>query len=370
MNTNPNKNILICVSGLTPQIVTEAFYCLTVQRKISIDEIYILTTKRGRDVILGIDKNASTPKQAMKLELADLCKKYKLNLPQFENNSEHIIVAKEESVELADIRSDKHNKLFPNKVSEFIKKLTSHPENVLYCVISGGRKTMSVHLANALSLFGRESDKLLHVLTTEENEFKGFYPISKKEDKALELAEIPYIRLRSIISPSLNKKEFEKKSYTDFVEFAQKSLILISSQEKVLLNIITKEITYREKSIRLEPLLFTIFFKFVERKINKEKPFTQDELTSIDFGISVKKFLDEHIPTYHFMENMRDPWWKKGFGIESFRQKRSKINKKLKELFNDNNFFDDFKIASNKQYYTTTYQIKAGGNNFKIIYND
>src|SRR5690606_26961156 len=149
------KNILICVTGLTPQIITETFYCLTVQKKIKIDEIYILTTTRGSEVILGKDRGKQTPKVIFKDELMQLCKKYKIKVPKFENSSKHIITAKEESLGLSDIRNDKHNKLFPNKVCEFIKEISSG-DNTIYCSISGGRKTMSVHLAFAMVLFGRE----------------------------------------------------------------------------------------------------------------------------------------------------------------------------------------------------------------------
>ncbi|MBN2572349.1 MAG: TIGR02584 family CRISPR-associated protein, partial [Ignavibacteriales bacterium] len=207
------NNILICVSGLTPQIVTETLYCLSKQNKIPIDELYIFTTKKGRDVIIGTDKELSTPKIPLKNEIINLCNKYKLKLPKFENNDEHIIVAKEESVELYDIRTDKHNILFPNKICEVIKNLTEEKNNIIYCSISGGRKSMSVHLAFAMSLYGRENDKLFHVLTNEENEFKEFYPRNRKEDKALILSEIPFVRLRHF---SLLKTKAKTK-YADIV---------------------------------------------------------------------------------------------------------------------------------------------------------
>ncbi|MCL6496007.1 MAG: hypothetical protein K6T54_14695, partial [Ignavibacterium sp.] len=128
-----NKNILICVSGLTPQIVTETLFCLAVKEKTPVDEIYVLTTKRGREVILGRDKHPVTPKSPLKNEIEKLCKLYKLKKPLFQENDDHIIVAKEEAIELPDIRSDKENILFPNKVCEFLRLKTSNPQNVLFC---------------------------------------------------------------------------------------------------------------------------------------------------------------------------------------------------------------------------------------------
>ena len=68
------------------------------------------------------------------------------------------------------------------------------------------------------------------------------------------------------------------------------------------------------------------------------------------------------------MESMVKPWWKHGFDIESFRQKRSKINKKLENLFEDKNYFNEFMITSNKVYYNTTYSINS--NRIGIIYKE
>src|SRR3990172_6543147 len=55
-----NKQILVAVTGLTPQVVTETLYCLTVKRKLKNDdndkpfvptEILLLTTGAGRKKI-------------------------------------------------------------------------------------------------------------------------------------------------------------------------------------------------------------------------------------------------------------------------------------------------------------------------------
>lgn len=216
------KNLLICVTGLTPQVVTEALFCLSYKQKIKIDELYAITTSRGRDVILGHDSKVTLP--PLKKEIQRMCQKYKLNVPKFEYNDNHIIVAKEQSIELSDVRDDKHNKLFPNKVCGFLNDKTRNRENILYCLISGGRKSMGVDLAQALSIFGRENDKLLHVLTHEDNEFKGFFPETKSQINDLELAELPFVKLRSIIGRETKNKSFTKMSFTDIVKFTQAEL--------------------------------------------------------------------------------------------------------------------------------------------------
>lgn len=358
------KNLLICVSGLTPQIVTETFYCLTVQKKIKIDELYILTTLRGKSVILGKDKSPQTPNTSLKDELNSLCKQYKVHRPLFENNDKHIITAKEESIELPDIRTDKQNILFPNKAAELLREKSSDPNTIIYCSISGGRKTMSVHLAAALSLFGRENDKLLHVLTSEEFEFRGFYPLTKKEDKALELSEIPFIRLRSVLGDEVNLKI----SFYQFVEQTQKQLKTLTDKTQLILKAGSKEVRYGLNSIQLEPIEFAFLFKFLESKLDGNKPLSIGYLADIEFALSVYEFIREKYPYHYFDDKKRSPWWKVGFGREAIRSKRSKINKKISALFDDDLMRDEFCIQSNRNYGNTAFYVKADNEKIKLSY--
>lgn len=358
------KNILICVSGLTPQIVTETFYCLAVQKKIKIDELYVLTTLRGKSVILGKDKAPQTPKSTLKEELNNLCIKYKVPKPLFQNNDRHIITAKEESIELSDIRTDKQNILFPNKAAEFLREKTYDPNTNVYCSISGGRKTMSVHLAAALSLFGRENDKLLHVLTSEEYEFKGFYPLSKKEDKALELSEIPFIRLRSVLGNEVNLKN----TYYEFVEQTQKQLKALTDKTQLILKAENKEVRYGLNSLQLEPVEFAFLFKFIENKLDGKEPLSIGYLADVEFALHVYAFIHEKYPYHYFDDKKRSPWWKVGFSKEAVRSKRSKINKKLSALFEDDITGGEFCIQSIRDYGNTSFFIKADKEKIKLSY--
>jgi len=259
------KNILVCVSGLTPQIVSETLYCLSIQRKIKIDELYIITTVKGRDIVLGKDKEYNKGYKnirqypPLKSELERLCKKYKIKKPFFEEIGKYIIVAKEQSVELYDIKDDRHNQLFPNRVCEVINEKTLDDNNILYCSISGGRKTMSVDIAYALSLFGRENDRLFHVLTNGKFEFKHFFPENKDEDEMLILAEIPYIRLRPLIADFTKNKIFKNLSYTDLVELTQIQL-RIKTSDKLYIDWRRKEIWFGDNQpLKIPPSLLTIY---------------------------------------------------------------------------------------------------------------
>jgi len=229
------KNILVCVSGLTPQIVTETLFCLSVKENIKIDELYIITTARGRDIILGKDDDFNKKRgyPPLKKELRNLCNKYKIKEPLFDEGNGHIIVAKEQSIDLYDIRSDKDNQLFPNKVCDVIREKCQKDEIILYCSISGGRKTMSVDLAFALTLFGRARDKLYHVLVDSKVEYnKDFwFPRNRDELKLLEISVLPYIKLRTLLGDFTQNKLFKSLSYTGLVDLMQQQIRIKTSDK-------------------------------------------------------------------------------------------------------------------------------------------
>lgn len=358
-----NKNILVCVSGLTPQIVTESLFCLAVKEKILIDEVYIITTTRGRNVILGKDTHPSTPKSPLKKEIENLCDKYKIKLPLFKENENHIIVAKEESIELPDIRSDKDNILFPNKVCEFLRQKSSNPNNILYCSITGGRKSMSVHMANALSLFARENDRLIHVLTKEENEFKGFYPQNKKEAKDLEIADIPFVRLRSILSAEIKNTNLLKSNFDEIVKYTQTQLKALSPSNKMILDTERRELRFGNENIVLEPMLFIFYYFFVDRKNRGLNNIGIQQFISDETKFQFAEYFNEFYPNMYYKEKN---WFKKGFSQEDFRSKRSKVNEKIELLIEDHDLADFFIINVNRKWGSSTYYIKAAKEKFLI----
>lgn len=335
------KNILVCVSGLTPQIVTETLFCLTFQQKVPIDELYILTTSRGRDVIMGLDDKVKYPH--LKPELKRMCKMYAFKEPTFEYNDTHIIVAKEQSIEISDVRNDEDNTLFPNKVCEFINEKTKDRDNVLYCSISGGRKSMGVDLAQALSLFGRENDKLLHVLTHENNEFKGFFPESKKQIKELELAILPYVRLRSIIGKETRNKSFTKMKFTDIVNFTQVELRTAFS-DKAEVDIKengTNEIRIGEfDPIRLEPAMMKLYKYILLKKIEG----------------------NESVSLLNILKNCGHK-----FSEDTFYQKVTKIRKKFEEKIIEPEIVGRFIIQGPSVFGASNYGILADNSKFKIL---
>lgn len=227
------RRILVSVSGLSPQIVTETLYALTQTLDPSFvpTEVHLLTTRRGADyarkTLLGSDPGW----------FHGLCRDYGLSGIQFGEGNIHTLRDGDGS-ELDDIRTDGHNKHAADQIIEFVRRLAADQRAALHVSIAGGRKTMGYYAGYALSLFGRGQDKLSHVLVAEQ--FEGhpefFYRTPKRniirahdKDKTpldtseakVDLAIIPFVRLRPKLDENLLSG---RATFSRTVEAAQRSL--------------------------------------------------------------------------------------------------------------------------------------------------
>ncbi|PIQ10826.1 MAG: TIGR02584 family CRISPR-associated protein [Ignavibacteriales bacterium CG18_big_fil_WC_8_21_14_2_50_31_20] len=356
------KNILVAISGLTPQIVTETLFALTTQKNIVIDELFILTTQRGKLVLLGKDKSPKTPNVSFLSQLKELCSVNNVKLPNF-NSNKNLIVANEETIELFDIKTDSENILFPNKTAELIKKLTANQNSIIHASISGGRKSMSAHLALVMSLFARKNDKLYHILTDEKFEFNNFYPKTKEEKEALIIAEIPFVKMRSLNAPILK----ESLSYSKLVEKAQLRLKLLSDEAKLVIDLRKREIRYKDKSVFFTPIELVIYLTFCEIKIESDKKIGVSELQSKEFAEKLLFKLTEYFNYYYDLKDSHH-WSIKGISSEYFRSIRSKINSKLNSILTPEELFE-FQITTERIYGDSSYKIVTPKEKIGINYD-
>jgi CRISPR-associated protein (TIGR02584 family) len=254
------RQLFIAVVGMTPQVVTETLFVLLVQRKIPIDEMFIITTAEGKGALLGTAGNNHT---SLRKELMKMCEQYRCSLPTFDEDKS-VLVAREETVELHDIRSDRDNQLFPNLIADFIRSLTSDPQLTLHCSVAGGRKTMSIAMAFALSLFGRKKDKLYHVLASGEFEkSKQYFPHTTEEGRDLVLAEVPYIRLRDIL-PLL--RQFPQASFSDYVAMGQGEIDRLMNLTPLTFDRENRTVHIAEHVFRFRPLEFAFYLFVAQHK--------------------------------------------------------------------------------------------------------
>lgn len=204
------RRILLAVTGLSPQIVTETLYALAhpatdASPAFLPTEIHLLTTAEGarlaRAALLHTDGGQ------FHALLADYPV---LGRPTFDEESIHII-ADAGGQPLADIRSPADNAAAADAITALVAELTRDDEAALHVSIAGGRKTMGFYLGYAFSLFARPQDRLSHVLVSPpfENHPEFFFPPARPRrlatrdgrhvdtaEAAVTLAEIPVVRLR------------------------------------------------------------------------------------------------------------------------------------------------------------------------------
>lgn len=201
------RRVLLAVTGLTPQIVTETLYALAVAHADPWipTEIRLITTAEGAE---RARLSLLDPKEG---RFHSLCRDYGLT-GQIAFSPENIVVIRDASgAPLADIRTPEDNTLAADALLGEVRALCADETCALHVSIAGGRKTMGFFLGYALSLFGRAQDRLSHVLVNEPFEsLREFYfppaeprllhtaggrPIHTANAQIM-LAEIPFVRLR------------------------------------------------------------------------------------------------------------------------------------------------------------------------------
>lgn len=195
------RRALLCVSGMTPQIVTETLHALLTQSPPFVPtEIHLITTTDGE---------AKAREQLLdKGWLARLCAERGVAMPPLEI----VLIGAEGEAALTDIRSDADNTVAADAILGAVRTLAQDEHCAIHASLAGGRKTMSHFMGYALSLFGRAQDRLSHVLVAPDwaERAKDFhYPpaqpteLRDKDERVLgnsaevvvTLADIPLLRL-------------------------------------------------------------------------------------------------------------------------------------------------------------------------------
>jgi CRISPR-associated protein (TIGR02584 family) len=212
--TNPSsfpRRLLLAVTGMSPQVVTESVYALAVARRPAFvpTEVALVTTAEGaREAELNLlsDRPGWFSRLVGDFDLAPI---------RFDSACIHV-VTDSTGAPLADIRSPDDNRRAADLIARLVRDATSDPECALHLSIAGGRKTMGYYAGSALSLFGRAQDRLSHVLVDEpfESIRDFYYPspesrvVAARDGRTVDastarvtLAEIPFVRLRHHLPP-------------------------------------------------------------------------------------------------------------------------------------------------------------------------
>lgn len=276
------RHILLCVAGMTPQVITETLYVLTQVRRERIDEIRVITTLDGRKKIMaGIVDGRGSPEDSLLDPQAGqfyaFCRDYGIDHRKIKFDDTTIrVLGMPDGSNLEDIRSVEENICAGDQICEIVRELASTPDTSIHASAAGGRKTMSIYLTAAMQLFGRKQDRLSHVLVSEQFEThpQFFYkpPVPRElpvRDRAtgkqtivstefaeIYLAEIPFIRLRGVMSDWLKRGGLR---YSDYVQRAEEDLQLLELANDVHIMLREKRVLIAGRGVRLAEREFFVY---------------------------------------------------------------------------------------------------------------
>ncbi len=373
------KEVLVCVIGGTPQIITETLYALANKEPpVYIDEIFIITTSIGKKQI----ENALIKKEILKQFLVEY------NLPYIEIKPSQIIVIKDKNNnEIDDIRDSSQSEATADTIISLIKELTNDSSIRLHCCLTGGRKTMSFYLGSAMELFGRQQDRLYHVLVSPEFESNPefFYKPKKEkfincrlpdgmvkeistENAKIELMELPFVRLSG-------KIQIHGESFKELIKETQSEINLVVSQPEIILYIKERKIEIAEVCFNMNPALIALYAIFLQQKLSCTRERVCGNCTDCYVSLSqiteeplVKRFAQFYSVAYKPLavsEEEIEEKIRRKISPYTIRSYISKINNAIFQALNDKAM--QCKINSVRRYGATTYGIAVDKRKIKII---
>lgn len=270
------RRALVCVLGMSPQILTETLYGLATDMDPAWipTEIHVITTRPGAELasrlLLGRPGG-----QFYKLLEHPLVRPH---LPargiQFDASAHHLHVIERDGRPLPDIDDPDDSTAAGNAIMNVVGPLVSDPRCQIHASIAGGRKTMGALLLSAISLLGRPQDKVSHVLVSSrfESHPKFFFPPHRPvrlqlkdgshastSEAGVRLALVPLLRF----SAGLRGKILDAgRSYEELVAQAEEDLV----PQPVFLSLAKRSIRVGRSEAVLEPLEMAWYAYLADRR--------------------------------------------------------------------------------------------------------
>lgn len=215
--SSSGETILFAVTGMSPAVLTETVWALAHEKPSVIpDRVMVLTTRLGAE---AIRRELFDGDPCVWDTLRDQLRAG-TRLRFGTTGSDTLLFTARDarsgrSVELDDIRTPADNAAAADFILEHLRRFTENPETRVIASIAGGRKTMGTLLYACMSLIGRETDRLTHVLVNEPYDNprlspRFYFPAQKASaicmpgskpmraaDARIELADLPFVPLRN-----------------------------------------------------------------------------------------------------------------------------------------------------------------------------
>lgn len=330
------RRVLLAVSGLTPQIVTETIYALAVNELAPFvpTEVHLITSAEGArraELSLLSDDLGWFHK---------LCSDYQLPGVKFDRSHIHVM-CDAQGQPMNDIRSPADNRAAADFITAHVRSITADSGCALHASIAGGRKTMGFFLGYALSLFGRPQDRLSHVLVSEpfESSYDFFYPTpysrvlqtrdGQLADTALAqvtLAEIPFVSLRHGLPTALLAGQ---ASFNDTVLAARAAL----APPQLLIDLSRQCILAGDREVTLPPAELALLAVFARQVLQGAEP-----LSAPTKGVPDPEWATRYLREYRLITGVladiasTENALRNGMDGDYFSQRKSKLEKRLKTV--------------------------------------
>ncbi len=340
------KRILIAISGLSPQILTETLYALHLRGKMP-STIRILTTREGK---LAIIAQLLQPEEG---QYHRFLKDYAIPPETIDFTAEHIhAVADAFGNEYDDIAGEEENECFLTLCMEQTFVATRQDDCEVLFSLAGGRKTMGACLAVAAQCYARPQDRIFHVLITPEFESSSqFYyppPVSVPLELQDNRTHTPYIletRYAEVFLLPLPFFSFRDRltdNHLSRVESPAELMLSLVKEKRaeLLIDLTLNKIIWkgRELDIMPTPLAIYLFFALIKKNAPCSIScqgcgtctITREELLSNVQTITElyrQKIPPDHISEGIFTSDMQT------LTAESFNSHRNRINRELEKAF-------------------------------------
>ncbi len=328
------RRVLLAVSGLTPQVVTETIYALAADECAPFipTEVHLITSAEGArraELSLLSDDLGWFHK---------LCADY--HLPGVRFDRSHIHVMRDAHGQpMNDIRSPSDNQAAADFITAQVRAITADPSCALHASIAGGRKTMGYYLGYALSLYGRAQDRLSHVLVSEpfESSYDFFYPtpysrvLQTREGQLADtamaqvtLADIPFVSLRHGLPTALLAGQ---ASFNDAVAAVRAAL----APAQLTIDLARQCIIAAGREVALPPAELALLAVFARRTLQGHEPLPAPT-KGVPDALWAKRYLGEYRRITGTLADIEstERALRDGMDGEYFSQRKSKLDKRLK----------------------------------------
>ncbi len=308
--------ILLCATGLAPQVVTETLYALhrRIDPPFRPDRLILVSTTAGLEIL----------QRQLLDESTGALRRFRQDWPDAAAPEPELVELEGMRGPLPDIRTSEEAVSAADRITDLVRRLTAE-DTVLHVSIAGGRKTMGALLAMAMSLYGREDDELSHVLISPpyENRADFFYPApgDAKAERVLTLARIPFVRLRDHVPERLLRTRLP---FDALVRRVQEGL-----------NTPLLEIDLSAARVRMDGLQVSLpasemaFYAWLASRRKEERPALTSRTADVADFLEIYEFLENARGGASHLDRVRRSL-RDGIDSSYLAEKKSRINRALR----------------------------------------